>query len=87
MHRRKTDKEKPKTKKYPRGGEDVYGWLETEHGVPDGRGSEKHASQDIELDVILPISTAQQCDLEAGSTEHLSQGDDDRVQWPPVDFS
>ena len=87
MDGRKTDEEEGETEENPWRREDVDGWFEPEQGVPHGRGSEEDRSEDVQLNIVRPIATGKEGNLEAGCAEHLAKSNNDGVQWPPSDFA
>lgn len=66
-----TNQEERETEEDPWRGKDVNGRLVTEENIPDGGRGKEDTTEDVELQVGLPVLSRKESDLETRCTEHL----------------
>ena len=81
-HGRQPNEEEGYAEEDPRKRQDVNRRLEAEQWVPYGGRSEEDATNDIQIEAGLSAGAGQKTNLEACCAEHLSDADNDGVQWP-----
>lgn len=84
--RGESDQEESEAVENPREGQDPDRRLDAEKGIPDDRCYEEDCPKDVKLEIELEVLSSEECNLEAGSTKHLADRKDDRIQWPSLDL-
>lgn len=80
------DQEEREAVENPGEGQDPNGRLYAEKRIPDDRCYEEDRPKDVKLVIELEVLSSKECNLEAGSTKHLADRKDDRVQRPSLDL-
>ena len=82
-----SDQEESEAVENPGEGQDPNRRLRAEKRIPDDRCYKEYRPKNVELEIGLEVLSSKEGDLETGSTKHLAERKDYRVQRPSLDLT